>query len=432
MEEAVAAGKTEANYKFGPFAYTVYWHDLADMAQMNMQTGKLRTVRRTPPLSALPPPAEEPAAAPERNLPAWLSAADDKLLCQLLLCPAAATERPPPPDEGTEGEALLSDEQLVEQLQRHVPGVDAMLDRTGSTPVATFIVGTYRNGLPIYKSSAPVQQHTIRALRSIFAMVAAGKAGAAVALQSIAAAFQSCQAEQGRTIDAQYGRLSGRDASFKEQLLALVDQHKQMVMQEVVCSLNPGAAEATDSHPSQQVPHITSAYLVAVGEELGLRGVSAAKADANAPPLSPGMIGRIEEALRATFSVAEVIDAFVQDVNQPGGGGDSGSVERVIDRDALAAWAASPQAAAALAHRGEEEEAAAFDPHSIFYDEGSPYASGSYSEDGGWGESRPTEGNEYQPFLCPKVATMLMIGVMLQDEGAAAAAGGAGGGGAGR
>ena len=171
----MAAGKTEANYKFGPFAYTVYWHDLADMAQMNMQTGKLRTVRRTPPLSALPPPAEEPAAAPERNLPAWLSAADDKLLCQLLLCPAAATERPPPPDEGTEGEALLSDEQLVEQLQRHVPGVDAMLDRTGSTPVATFIVGTYRNGLPIYKSSAPVQQHTIRALRSIFAMVAAGR-----------------------------------------------------------------------------------------------------------------------------------------------------------------------------------------------------------------------------------------------------------------
>jgi hypothetical protein len=54
-----------------------------------------------------------------------LSATDDKLLCQLLLCHAAATERPSPPDEGTEGEALLSDEQLVEQLQRQLCKVQA-------------------------------------------------------------------------------------------------------------------------------------------------------------------------------------------------------------------------------------------------------------------------------------------------------------------
>jgi hypothetical protein len=57
---------------------------------------------------------------------------------------------------------------------------------------------------------------TIRALRSIFAAAAAGKPGVSAALQQIAQAFQSCQAEQGRTIDAQYGRLSGRDASFRQ------------------------------------------------------------------------------------------------------------------------------------------------------------------------------------------------------------------------
>ena len=33
-------------------------------------------------------------------------------------------------------------------------------------------------------------------------------------------------------------------------------------VQEVVCTLNPDAAEATDGTPSKQVPHITSAYLL--------------------------------------------------------------------------------------------------------------------------------------------------------------------------
>ena len=105
-----------------------------------------------------------------------------------------------------------------------------MMHRTGDMPVATFIVTTYTGGLPIYEGS-PVQQHTITALRGIFAAAAAGNAGAGPALQFVAQAYQSCQAEQGRTIDAQYGRLSGRDASFKDQLLSLVDQHKSMVVQ---------------------------------------------------------------------------------------------------------------------------------------------------------------------------------------------------------
>ena len=52
-------------------------------------------------------------------------------------------------------------------LQKHVPGVEGMMDRTGQVPVATYIVGTYNKGLPIYNGS-PVQQHTIRALRTVF------------------------------------------------------------------------------------------------------------------------------------------------------------------------------------------------------------------------------------------------------------------------
>merc|ERR1711871_676385 len=100
-------------------------------------------------------------------------------------------------DAGGTGLELLTDEQLVGLLQRHVPGVDEMMDRQGQTPVTKFITGTYRSGLPIYKGLKPVQDHCIHAIRSIFAMAVAEKNGAAVALQSIASAFQSCQAEQG-------------------------------------------------------------------------------------------------------------------------------------------------------------------------------------------------------------------------------------------
>lgn len=421
MEAAVAEGKTEAEYRFGSWMYTVYWHDPGEMVQMNMATGTLRAVRRTPPLTA--EPLDAPAAGGEAAaaagaaagaLPPWLSAEDDRLLSEMLLCPAAATENPAAPVAGSP--ESFADAQLLDLLRRHVPGVDEMLDRTGRTPVATYVIATYHNGLPSFKDSAPLQAHTIHALRSIFAMVVAEKHGAAVALRSVAAAFQSCQAEQGRTIDAQFGRLNGRDATFKEQLLALVDQHKQMVMQAAVCTLNPTAAEMGDGAPSKQVPHITSAYLQAVGTEFGFRGVMAANKDVHAPPLAPVTVARVKDTVRQLFSVAEVVEAFVEDVNQQHEG-----AERVISRDDLAAYVASPEGAAALgaameaqakgSKAGGRAAAARFDPHSIFYDEASPDASAGAV--GGYGESKPSEANRFQPFLCPRVAVILLLAVVL-------------------
>jgi hypothetical protein len=426
MEAAVADGKTEAEYRFGSWTYTVFWHDPDEMAQMNMSTGTLRPVRRRPPLPSAEPASaaaeeEEEEAGETRDLPPWLGAEDDKTLSALLLSPASSTEKPPAAtDDGAL--ALLTDEQLLQLLQRHVPGVDGMLDRTGQTPIHTYIIGTYRNGLPIYQGSAPLQAHCMHALRSVFAMAAAGKDGAAAALQAIAAAYQACQAEQGRTIDAQFGRLSGRDATFKEQLLALVDWHKHMVMQQVVLELNPGAAEVDDGRPSQQAPHITSAYLQAVGGELGFRGVEAAKADTHAPPLAPSTVANVRKAIRKAFSVQEVVESIVGDVNQQ-----HADAERVISRDDLAKWVVSSEAAKALAAAmeaqargsgaagGDAGAPSAFDPHSVFFDEASSDAA--EGAVGGYGDSRPSEENTYQPFLCPRVAVTLLLGVMLQEDG---------------
>jgi hypothetical protein len=78
------------------------------------------------------------------------------------------------------------------------------------------------------------------------------------------------------------------------------------------------------------VPHITSAYLLAVGKTLGLRGVAAAGADANAPDLAEGMAEKVTASIREAFETSEVVKALVADVNQQ-----SASAERVIGRDVL-------------------------------------------------------------------------------------------------
>jgi hypothetical protein len=209
------------------------------------------------------------AAAPDVN---------DRLAA-VLLSPHTLTEKPHVTAADGGEEAVLTGPQLTGILTRCVPGVDLMMDRTGETPVAVFIISTCTTGLPIYGESPVVQLHTIHAIRFIFDCAAQEKTGSASALQRLAESFQSCQAEQGRTIDALYGRLSGRDASLRDQLLAVVDGYKAMVMQKVVLALNPGSAETDDDNPAAQVPHITSAYLLAVGAEFGFRGVAAARAD---------------------------------------------------------------------------------------------------------------------------------------------------------
>eukprot|EP01046_Picozoa_sp_COSAG06_P001657 COSAG06_NODE_56_length_27627_cov_106.527136_10_plen_296_part_00 len=64
IEAAVSAGSTEAEYRFGSWQYTVYWHDVTNMAQMNMATGMRRTVRRRPPLQQAQSSAQGAAATP--------------------------------------------------------------------------------------------------------------------------------------------------------------------------------------------------------------------------------------------------------------------------------------------------------------------------------------------------------------------------------
>lgn len=58
----------------------------------------------------------------------------------------------------------------------------------------------------------------------------------------------------------------GRDKSFRDQVLMVVDVQKELVLENLVNKLNPTAWKQGDDIPQKQVPHITSSYRIAVGK----------------------------------------------------------------------------------------------------------------------------------------------------------------------
>mmetsp|Transcript_27029 Transcript_27029/g.62298 ORF Transcript_27029/g.62298 Transcript_27029/m.62298 type:complete len:588 (+) Transcript_27029:26-1789(+) len=298
----------------------------------------------------------------------------------VLLSPASCTEK----DQTAAPETIpdMTDAAIRKIVQENVPNVETMLDRTQSRPALDYVIMSYHGGLPIHKGNPTVQKHLIYAMHAIFASMEKLPAGdRARHLLRLLEAYQSCQAEQGRIIDTIYGMITGREKSFKDQVLVLVDNQKQLTLDTVTNTLNPDAWKTSDAHPSRQVPHIQSAYRAVVGPKLGLRGVSAAKSDFNAPSLDAHTVSEVERVFRQEFSVEALADALVGDVNQPGEG-----AERVISRQLLCEWAG-------------EHSRPGFQPHSIYYDEDNA---------ADYGEAKPDATQEYQPFLSRKVALQIL------------------------
>merc|ERR1711988_724154 len=117
-------------------------------------------------------------------------------------------------------------------------------------------------------------------------------------------------------LDSLFGILSGRDASFREQILAVVAEQKDRVLDQVVNLLNPIAWKQTDSNPQQQIPHIRSSYVAALGNELGLRGVEAALADYCRFQVSEAEKAAVKDTFAHLFDVDELINTIVEDINQ--------------------------------------------------------------------------------------------------------------------
>lgn len=195
---------------------------------------------------------------------------------------------------------------------------------------------SYRHGVPAQASAPALHQYTKLALRYILHHVSEEgqhKQNKVKILSSLAEAFQECQQVQARTIDKLFGTMTGRDLGLRGQLFELVDFVKQQTLDEVTLKLNPYClSPSADMH--QQMPHIQSAYVAAVGEQLGLRGVETSRVDRLKPRLGQRQLVAFMEAYVQTFPVEDVVQAFVRDVNQT-----DASADRVVDHDALFAWA---------------------------------------------------------------------------------------------
>lgn len=304
-------------------------------------------------------------------------------------------------DEEVSGEVSvevpqLSGGEVMGKLKELWPPITSRMCRRGQTPVLTLISMSMQTGLPILNAQPALLQHTTNALRFILGWLcdeARPRSKRVATLQRLADAFQSCQAEQCRVIDAIYGALMGRDRSFRDQVRALVDAKKELVMEATVTFLNPDALMQDDNIPQKQVPHLSSAYRVAIGHALGLHGVEVARMDVNAPPqqeLDPALIWHTFERL---FSIRELVEELIGDVNQQ-----SAEAERTVSRDDLGRWA------------GNAAENNGFESHSIFFEE--EYKKERYNDE------EPLEENAYQPFLWHDVALDIFMRLFALDNNA--------------
>lgn len=110
-----------------------------------------------------------------------------------------------------------------------------------------------------------------------------------------------------------------------------------------------------------------------------MRGVEGSGVDRNITMLSKGECRDVVQRFYRLFSVFEVIQTFVDDVNQQDEDND-----RLISREDLLQWA------------GDETVNHGFDKFSVFYDE--------LLDPSEYNDAKPKEENEYQPFLTREVA----------------------------
>jgi hypothetical protein len=282
-----------------------------------------------------------------------------------------------------QGAPPLTHAALQALFRNHVAGFDALRYRSFDRGVMTFIFATYSNGLQMAAGNPALKEHTKQALRFVIAKLLPGAfppvsdCERTTQLTKLAESFTGCQAEQARAIDYLYGQLSGREASLRDQALALLDRQKDTALEVVMLSFSPELAG------SIEVPHVQNRYRIDIGEELGLPGVEAAKLDTLAqgkPPLSPSVRSKALERFHRCFSAEDYAKAVVADVNQQ-----DVDAERFIMPKTLYEWASK-------SHRG-------FNMHSIFYD--SDAHPDVYL-------GKPDDGNQFVAFIHLEVALEIL------------------------
>lgn len=308
-------------------------------------------------------------------------------LVDVICSPVCSTEQEGEYAHGEEELIILGREDIETIVRSHVSDIDSMRCRRNVTPVLTFIQDSYTSGIPLFNDNDEMNRHIIHCMQSILAKVIdLQPADARKHLRRLCEGFQACQSVQARVIDSVYGQITGREKGLKDQFLYVIDEIKQTTLDLAVATVFPRARE-DDPDPGNQMPHIQSAVKIAIGEELGLRGVIAARSDYCAPTISDANLNRIKELFKEEFDIMTVISAIIADVNQQ-----DDQMERVVDRDCLANWVF------------EKGEAFSLNPYDIYFNE----------ERKAWyNDAEPKEENIYNPFVHPRIVFDILVAMFL-------------------
>lgn len=295
-----------------------------------------------------------------------------KKLKEVVLSPACCTEGK---SSGSYLPLAMTPAEVGNLFRASIPDVDSKMDRLGADPVLKFINSTLAGGLPALQGDPPLFEHVRKALQTILAMVsqpAHPPASRCKILGRLVEAYQACQIIQAQVIDAVYGMLVGRDATLRDQLLALVDVHKQTALDNVTIAFFPSINTGVEG------PHVQNRLLLDIGARLGLRGISRARLDrlvsptALAPPQRDMVVGRFV----TLFDIEAVVEEFMDNINAQDG------MPRHVSQDTLEAWAT--------------ENTARFPAHCIYYDDDHPERYTSQPKDA------------LKPFLTREVALLVM------------------------
>jgi hypothetical protein len=181
-------------------------------------------------------------------------------------------------------ENLTIDARGIETLFSKYPDIVNLLDRTGSKIVWYWVKKSLENGLPLLQQNPQLNDQFKQQLSHILAHCE--KNNDHKTLKELAEGFQHCQPEQQRCVSEIYERLIGITLSFEDQMMAEAQNFKEKCCDEIIWTLHPSCGSVGDENPNGQFAHIKSAYLSALGEELGLKDASAAKLDQNKPHLT--------------------------------------------------------------------------------------------------------------------------------------------------
>eukprot|EP00548_Thalassiothrix_antarctica_P001529 CAMPEP_0194130500 /NCGR_PEP_ID=MMETSP0152-20130528/1530_1 /TAXON_ID=1049557 /ORGANISM="Thalassiothrix antarctica, Strain L6-D1" /LENGTH=640 /DNA_ID=CAMNT_0038825047 /DNA_START=119 /DNA_END=2041 /DNA_ORIENTATION=- len=267
--------------------------------------------------------------------------------------------------------------------------------------VTKMLTDIYSSGLFMHgDSDSSVNQTIIPSLRYIFSKLekmAANDQKRVLMVTELADACQDCQQVQARVILRMYGDLTSQAETFDSQLKYSLTQSKEAALQIIITKYHSPECDLdhTKVRPDQQRAHLWSTYVTLVGDAFGLEGVDAARGDRylqsdnirdahrlwnNNDQLKQKLLNELGQHI----CVKEWICSLIGDINNQ-----SSNAERIIDRSCIFKWASDNM-------DGDFK-------HRIFYDEGR------FEQYSDLVPRKPTDDNEYEPFLSPIVLVEMLV-----------------------